>query len=138
MPIWVDGTSGDWGTSSNWSGDVVPTGVDNAAIAGTGTGTETVTVSSSEAANLLTLDDANATLKVENYATLSAFDGLTMTAILAIEVTSGVLLFGGGSETLDGGTIDLGVRPLPGSSTGIGVSSQKNNGAAWMVRNWSS
>jgi hypothetical protein len=81
--------------------------VDNATIAGNGT--ETVTVSVNETVNLLTLNDANATFEVENGATLSAFGGLTVTAISAIEVTSGELLFGGGSQTINGGTLDLGV-----------------------------
>ena len=53
---WVDGTTGDWGTGSNWSGEVVPDGNSNATIGGTGA--ETVTVSSNELVNLLTLSDA--------------------------------------------------------------------------------
>jgi hypothetical protein len=68
MPVitytWIDGTTGDWGTASDWSGGVVPDGTSNAAIAGAGT--ETVTVSANQAVNLLTLNDANATLAVIN------------------------------------------------------------------------
>jgi hypothetical protein len=99
---WVDGTSGDWGTGSDWS----PNGLDNASISGTGT--ETVTVSTNEAVNALTLDDANATLSVTNGAQLSVYGGLTATAAQAIDVANGTLLIGGGSQTLDGFTLGLG------------------------------
>ena len=109
---WVDGTSGDWGTGADWSGGVAPTGTTNATIAGTAT--ETVTVSSNQAVNLLTLDDANATLAVTNGATLSAFGGISDLAVKEIDIASlagtgnGTLLIGGGSQTLDNATINLG------------------------------
>jgi hypothetical protein len=103
---WVDGTSGDWGTSSDWSPSGVPNGTDNAAISGTGT--ETVTVSTNEAVNALTLDDPNATLAVTNGAEVAVYGGLTATAVQAIDVANGTLLIGGGSQTLNGFTLDLG------------------------------
>src|SRR6266404_3118608 len=103
---WVDGTIGDWGTAADWSGGVVPDGTSNATIAGSGT--ETVTISANQAVNLLTLNDANATLAVTNGATLSAYGGLSVSAIHEIDVTNGTLLVGGGSQTLDSATINLG------------------------------
>src|SRR5438045_1883965 len=100
---WIDGTSGDWGTASNWTEGVVPDGTSNATIAGTGT--ETVTVSANQAVNLLTLNDANATLAV-NVTTLSAYGGLSVLAVQEIDVYgTGTLLIGGGSQTLDNTTI---------------------------------
>ena len=101
----VDGTSGDWGTASNWSPSGVPDGVDTASISRTGT--ETVTVSSDEAAKALTLDDPNAKLSITSGAELSV-NGLTATAVKAIEVADGTLHIGGGSATLDSFTLDLG------------------------------
>jgi hypothetical protein len=81
---WVDGTSGDWGTAADWSGGVVANGTANATIAGTAT--DTVTVSSNQAVNLLTLNDANATLAVTNGATLSAFGGVSDLAVKQIDI----------------------------------------------------
>ena len=104
--VWTEGESGDWGTASDWSGGVVPDGTSNATIAGTGT--ETVTVSGNQATNILTLDNANATLAVTNGATLSAYGGLVASAVHEVDVTSGTLLVGGGSQTLDNATINLG------------------------------
>jgi hypothetical protein len=103
---WADGTSGDWGTGSDWSPNGVPNGTNNASISGVGT--ETVTVSTNEAVNALMLDDANATLSVTNGAQLSVYGGLTATAAQAIDVANGTLLIGGGSQTLDGFTLRLG------------------------------
>jgi hypothetical protein len=103
---WADGTSGDWGTGSDWSPNGIPNGTDNASISGVGT--ETVTVSTNEAVNALTLDDANATLSATNGAQLSVYGGLTATAAQAIDVANGTLLIGGGSQTLDGFTLRLG------------------------------
>src|SRR5437868_3559000 len=97
--IWSDGTSGDWGTAADWSGGLVPDGKSDATIAGTGA--ETVTVSRIRSANELTLGDANATLTVRNYSTLSAYGGLVVSAAHEIDVTAGTLLVGGGTETLD-------------------------------------
>jgi hypothetical protein len=86
MPIttytWI-GTSGDWSTATDWTGGpagTVPDGKSNAAI--TASGTETVTVSSNQAVNVLTLNDANATLAITNGATLSAYGGLSVSAIV--------------------------------------------------------
>ncbi|WP_167528912.1 beta strand repeat-containing protein, partial [Bradyrhizobium macuxiense] len=110
MPLtytWIDGTTGDWGTAANWSGGVVPDGTTNATIAGTGT--ETVTVSSNQSVNLLTLDDPNATLSVTGNAYLSAYGGLSASAVHEIDVTQGTLLLGGGSQGIDNTTINLGV-----------------------------
>jgi hypothetical protein len=111
MPIvtytWLDGTSGDWSAASNWSSGVVPEGTNNATISGSGT--ETVTVSGNQSVNALTLSDANATLLVTNYATLSIYGGLSISAVHEIDVTSGTLLVGGGSQTLDNVTINLGI-----------------------------
>jgi hypothetical protein len=103
---WNNGTSGDWGTASDWSGAVVPDGTANATI--DGTGAETVTVSANQAVNVLILDDANATLSVTDGAALSAFGGLAVSAIHEIDITNGELLFGGGSQTVDNSTINLG------------------------------
>ena len=58
-----NGVTGDWGMASDWLGGVVPDGTGNATIGGNAT--ETVTVSANEAVNVLTLDDANATLVVK-------------------------------------------------------------------------
>src|ERR1700760_3501103 len=113
---WV-GTSGDWDTAGNWSGGVVPDGTANATIAGSAT--ETVTVSANQAVNLLTLNDANATLSVTNGATLSAFGGLSDVAVKEIDIAGAVynapsvLLIGGGSQTLDNATVNLGTSQGP-------------------------
>ena len=100
---WLDGTTGDWGTASNWSGGITPDGTSNAVIGGSGT--ETVTVSANQAVNVLTLNDANATLVVNGG--LSVYGGLVLSAIHEIDV-SGTLLVGRGSQTLDNATINLG------------------------------
>jgi hypothetical protein len=103
---WIDGTNGDWGSASNWSGAVVPNVESNATIGGNGT--ETVTVSSNEAVNLLTLNDANATLAVTNGATLAANGGVTASAVNVIDIADGTLAVGGGAATFDNTTLDLG------------------------------
>jgi hypothetical protein len=89
---------------SDWSGNAVPDATTNATIAGTGT--ETVTVSANQSVNVLTLNDTNATLSV-NGATLSAFGGLSISAVHEIDVTSGELLIGGGSQIIDNSTLNL-------------------------------
>jgi hypothetical protein len=104
---WIVGTIGDWSTAADWSGGLVPDGTSNATIAGTGT--ETVTVSANQSVNLLTLNDANATLAVTSGATLSAYGGVSALAVKEIDVAQGTLLIGGGSQTLDNATIALGV-----------------------------
>jgi hypothetical protein len=101
---WIDGTSGDWGTAADWSGGIVPTGKSNAIIGGTGTETVTVT---NQAVNVLTLNDANATFDV--FGPFSAFGGLNVIAAHAIEVAlDATFVIGGGSQTIDNTTIDLG------------------------------
>ncbi|UQR65125.1 Ig-like domain-containing protein [Bradyrhizobium sp. C-145] len=105
--VWIDGTTGTWGTGSNWSDGVVPDGKGNAMIGGSGT--ETVTVSANQAVNVLALNDANATLAVTNGATLAVYGGLVNTAVHEIDLTQGTLLIGGGSQTLDNATINLGL-----------------------------
>jgi hypothetical protein len=109
------GTDGDWSDASNWSGGVVPDGTSNATIAGSGT--ETVTISSSQSVNLLTLDDAKATLAVTNGATLSAFGGLADSAIHEIDIANGTMLVRGGSQTLDNTTLDFGAGDYSSSGT---------------------
>jgi len=108
---WIDGTSGDWSNGSNWSGGPVPGGIpdgtSNATIAGTGV--ETVNVSTGTA-NLLTINDANATLVVETFANLSAFGGLDISAAQEIDVF-GILTVGGAAQTYDNTTIKLGGFP---------------------------
>ena len=68
--VWAnDGTSGDWGTASNWTPNGVPSGEGNAAISGTGT--EVVTISADEAVDDLWLNDAHAKLSITSGAELS-------------------------------------------------------------------
>jgi DNA-binding CsgD family transcriptional regulator len=98
----------DWGLGDGFGlvWRVVPDGTSNATIAGSGT--ETATVSTNQVGNVLTHDDANATLSVTNGATLSAFGGLSVSSVHEIDVTNGELLFGGGSQTIDKSTVNLG------------------------------
>ncbi|MFK4525265.1 Ca2+-binding RTX toxin-like protein [Bradyrhizobium japonicum] len=112
---WQDGLSGDWSTATNWSSGIVPDGTSNASISGTGS--ETVTVSSTQTVDVLTLADPNATLAITNGATLSAFGGLAVTGVHEIDVTSGTLLIGGGSQTLDNASLRLGGAGTSGTLT---------------------
>jgi probable HAF family extracellular repeat protein len=100
---WIDGTSGDWGTAADWSGGVVPDGTSNAVIAGSGT--ETVTVTGDQAVNVLTLNNANATLAIDGG--ISIYGGLVPSAVHEIDL-SGVMTIFGGSQTLDNTTINAG------------------------------
>jgi hypothetical protein len=100
--LWNDGTTGESGSGSNWSGGVAPDGTTNASIAGSGV--ETATVSGTNAVNVLTLDDPNATLSVSGF--LAAYGGLVASAVREIDVY-GTLLVGAGLQTIDDTTINL-------------------------------
>jgi hypothetical protein len=107
---WHDGTSGDWANGGNWSTDATalpppPTGAGNAAIVGTSA--ETVTVAHSDGINVLTLNNPNATLAIGAGAVLTAYQGVTITAIHEIDITGGTLVVGEIPTTIDNTTINL-------------------------------
>lgn len=72
---WNSGTGGDWGTASDWKGDVQPGTTDTASI--TTAGTYTITVDSAETIAGVTLNAAGATLQVNST--------LTVNGILAVK-----------------------------------------------------
>jgi hypothetical protein len=99
-----EGAHGDWGASSSWFGGIVPDAHSNASIAGDVSEMETVTVSVDESVNLVTVNDASATLAVASGATLTVLGGLAVATAQEIDV-AGSLVITGRSASIDNATL---------------------------------
>ncbi len=123
------GVTGDWNDASNWSPNGgPPTSTDSATI--NGSATTTITVYLAEAADSLTLSDANAILNDEaplaigGTVTMSAGNvniitetGVTVDGALNLEGDGALTIYGGqlnlnGTLSQTGGTLTLGRDPL--------------------------
>ncbi len=85
------GTSGNWGTSSLWLGNIVPTGTDTAVI-GSSVGTDTVVLNDSRAVGGVVLAGTNAIVELTGLLTLGG----------QLDARAGTLVVSG---TLQGGTL---------------------------------
>jgi hypothetical protein len=98
---WASGVSGNWTTASDWTGGVVPGAGDDVTI--DAEGAYGVTISSAAAADSLTLNDASATLLVNQHGTFSVGSSVALSAG-TLELDGGRI--NGGTIASTGGTFD--------------------------------
>jgi fibronectin-binding autotransporter adhesin len=103
---WNVSASGDWSDASDWSGGVPNSSSDDAVIAQSGTYTVTIGSGESFTVGSITLNDANATLKIGGKLDLA--NTLTLTAgtlNLTGTIDGGTIDTAGGTLNADGGTL---------------------------------
>ncbi|MEO8926691.1 MAG: hypothetical protein ABI306_05955 [Caulobacteraceae bacterium] len=102
------GKSGDWTTAADWVGGITPGSADTVTIAAPGA--YTVTLTSADSASSLTVNDATATVAVNNGGTLKLGSTLALTAgTLQLNgggtISGGILSATGGAFQWNGGVM---------------------------------
>lgn len=119
---WTRAGNGNWTADARWSPSGTPTGSDDAVIAATGTA-YTVVIKDSEAVHSLTIDSADATLRIDSLGSLSITDALDITAGTLIlnrgDVFAGALDMTGGTVDFAGGNLVTGTLSYQGPSLDI-------------------
>ncbi len=108
--VWTNSAGGNWGGGLNWSGSEAPVAGDTADITNALVGLYTVAVTDDEAAGLVNIGNANATLVIEAGGVLTA-DAVQLTAgtlsvVSGAQISNATITDNAGTTVFTDGTLD--------------------------------